>query len=205
MFDLGRFRVARGQLRALLLDPLGQRRNRLLGLPPTLLQVVVLGQREGGTQFTQPGIVLLVVPRLAGRQTHTSQALLQLFNDVLQAQQVVVRALQLPLRLDAADLIAADAGRLLEYLPAFDRAGLQQKVHAALLNDTVGVDPHPRVEQQVADVLAATGVAVEPVLAVAIAVEHAADHDFLVVAAENAGAIVEDELHFRAVGGFTRA
>ena len=61
------------------------------------------------------------------------------------------------------------------------------------------------VQEQIANVLEAAGFAVELVIALAVAIEDAADADLGLVGGENAERVVEDELDFGEVRRLTRA
>ena len=72
----------------------GQRRHRRLQLLPLLAQAVVFGQAEEAAQLRQAGGVFLVVAGLARLVLDAAQALLHLFQNVGQAEQVLLDPLQ---------------------------------------------------------------------------------------------------------------
>ena len=103
------------------------------------------------------------------------ELLLDLVDDVVHAQQVLLRGFELELGLAAAGLVLRDPGRLLD-----DRAplrGLRREDLAdlALLDDRVGLRAEPGVHEQLVDVAQAAELAVHQVLALAVPVEPARD------------------------------
>ena len=71
------------------------------------------------------------------------------------------------------------------------RGRLQQHVHAALLDDAVGVGAGAAAEEEVLDVLEPAGLAVDEVLALAAAVDAAGDLHLVGVGGEDAAGVVE--------------
>ncbi len=194
----------RGQRRLLGL-PLGdlgaQSRNavgqgvRLGALPRHVLrQTVIIRQRPLGAQLTQTLVVLLKVPRLARRQLHAPQTLLQLVHHVRDAEQVLLRPLETALRLLAARLVPADPRRLLENHPPLARTAAQQHVHLPLLDHGVRLRPDPRVEEDLPNVLQPRRLIVDQVLAFAGSVELARDRYLRRVQRQLAVRVVEDQV-----------
>ena len=75
---------------------------------------MVLAQAQADAQLLQPGGVFLVALGLGRLELDAAQLLLDLVDDVAEAREVLIDALELAQRLDLLGLEAADAGRLLE-------------------------------------------------------------------------------------------
>src|SRR5262249_30023534 len=105
--------------------------------------------------------------------------------------EVLIDPLELAQGLDLLRLEAGDARRFLEDHPAFLRGRLQEHVHAALLDDAVGVGAGAAAEEHLLHVAEPAQLAVDEVLALAAAVDAAADLDFFARYAEEAPAVVE--------------
>src|SRR5207248_699422 len=148
--------------------------------------LAVLLQAESDAQFLEPAAVLLVALGLGRLELDAAQLLFDLVDDVLEALDVLIDALQPAQRLDLLGLEAADAGRLLEDGAPLPCGRLQQDVHAPLLDDAVGVGAGAGAEEEVLDVLEAALLAVDEVLALAGAVDAARDLHFLGVGGEDA-------------------
>ncbi len=157
---------------------------------------VILAEPQTDAQLAQPGAVFLIALRLGGLQFHRAELLLDFVEDVAQALQVLVDALQFPQRLDLAGLEAADAGGFFENSAPLLGRGLQQHVDAALLDDAVGVVPGAAAEEEVLDVLEAADLAVDEVFALAGAVDAARDLDFVGLGGEFVAAVVEGHGYF---------
>src|SRR5262249_19358212 len=104
-----------------------------------------------------------------------SQTRLHFHMDVAKPRQVVRHVLKLSQRLDLLRLEPADAGRLLKNGPAVARAGLQDGVHTALLDDAVMGGARAAAEKQLADVAQPSRPAVDKLLAGPVAVDPAGD------------------------------
>src|SRR5205085_1134704 len=97
--------------------------------------------------------------------------------DVQRAVEVLLRALELQLCAAAALAVLAQARRLLDQHAPVARAGADDRVHAALRDDRVGLLAEPGVGQHLDHVGEAAAGAVEPVLTFAVAVQAAQDRD----------------------------
>src|SRR5216110_437100 len=115
-------------------------------------------------QLLLDAMVLLGAPRLALERGHLP---LELAQDVLHAEQVLARALHLPLRGHLAAAKARRAGRLLDEQAQLLRLGVDQLIHAPLLDDGIGLRADPGAEEELGDVLQAAGRAVDRVLGLA--------------------------------------
>src|SRR5207248_4672818 len=93
-----------------------------------------------------------------------------------------------PLRLEPAD-----PRGLVEDLPAVPGGRLEQLVHAALGDDGVPAGPGPGPEEDLLDVLEAGHLAVDEVLAGAVAVDPAGDLDLVGVHGEQPAGVVEGD------------
>src|SRR5205814_2068790 len=91
-------------------------------------------------QLLLDAMVLLGAPRLALERGHLP---LELAQDVLHAEQILARALHLPLRRDLAAAKARRAGRLLDEQAQLLRLGVDQLIHAPLLDDGLGLRADP--------------------------------------------------------------
>jgi hypothetical protein len=157
------------------LEGLGGRRQ-----PGQLLaQLVVRLERDGRPQLAEPPFELTVSPGLGGLALDDLEPSLGAGQLLADADEVDLRPLELPLRLDLPRLEAGDARRLLEDRPPLDGVGGQHAVHAALLDDRVGVGADAGVEEQLLDVLEPALPAVDQVLAAAVAVQAPGDVDRL--------------------------
>src|SRR5262249_46086068 len=138
-------------------------------------EYVVVAQAEGDPQVLEPGGVLLVALGFGRLQLDAAELLVDLFEDVAEAGQVLIDALQPAEGFGLLGLEPAEARRLLEDGAAVLRGGLQQYVDAALLDDGVGVVAGAAAQEKVLDVLEAAGLAVDEVLALAAPVDAAGD------------------------------
>ena len=110
--------------------------------------------------------------RFSGRSRRARLAL-----DVERAVEVLLRALELQLRAAAALAVLAEPGRLLDQQPPVARLGGHDRVHAALRDDRVGLLAEARVGEHLDHVGQPAAGAVEPVAALAVAVQPAHDRD----------------------------
>ncbi len=93
-------------------------------------------------------------------------------------------------------LEAAEACGLLDERAAVGRARREDRLDAALADDGAGPRAEPDVREQLDDVRAAHGGAVDQILPLAAPMEATGDRDLLVVeACERAGRLVEQQLH----------
>src|SRR5690606_29883580 len=111
---LGKPRRGRGHRLLERLAPLGE--EQLLPLPQFLAQLAVAAGARG-----------LPLQRAA--------LLLELEDDVVDTRQVLLRGVELQLRLPAAHLVLGDAGRFLDELPAFGGLGGEDLANLSLLDD----------------------------------------------------------------------
>jgi hypothetical protein len=117
-----------------------------------------------------------IAPRLAGLALERLELLLDLVDDVVHAEQVLLRGFELELGLAAARLVLRDAGGFFdEGAPVRGLAG-EDEADLALLDDRVGLGPEAGVHEQLVDVLQAADLAVHQVFALAVAIEPAG-HD----------------------------
>ncbi len=115
-------------------------------------------------------------PRLGRLALEALELLLDLVDDVVDAEEVLLRRLELELGLPAAGLVLRDAGRLLDDRAAVGGLGGEDLADLALLDDRVGLRAEAGVHEQLVDVAQATDLAVHEVLALAVAVEPARHH-----------------------------
>src|SRR5262249_25873769 len=162
-------------------------------LPQAAGQLAVLLKPQAEAQLLEALAVLLVALGLGGLEPDAAELLLHLVEDVLQAQQVGIDALELAQGFGLAGLEAADAGGLLEDGAPLLGGGLQEHIDAALLDDAVGVGAGAAAEEEALDVLEAAGLRVDEVLALAAAVDAAGDLDLLGGRGEGAAGVVEGE------------
>src|SRR5207245_1395950 len=127
-------------------------------------------------QLLLDAMVLLGAPRLTLERGHLP---LELAQDVLHAEQVLARALHLPLRSYLAAAKARRAGRLLDEQAQLLRLGVDQLIHAPLLDAGIGLRADPGAEEELGDVLQAAGRAVDEVLGLAGPEVAPADQDLV--------------------------
>ena len=122
---------------------------------------------------------------------------LQLFDLVVDAQEVVLRALELALRLFLAVAVARNARGLLKDLAPVGALGRDDLGDAPLADDGISVAPEARIHQKAVDVLETDALAVDEILALAAAVIAAGQHDLARIAVENVGGVVDDQRDLR--------
>ena len=165
------------------LDRLGSAQlqvGKLRGQPvQPLSQVLVLIERECHAQRSQLGIQRDELPGLGCLPFHGAQAALGAGQLLARHGEVRIGALELAFGLDPPLLVAGDSGRLLEDRAALLRRGHQHRVDLPLLDDRVRIRPDARVQEQIADVPEPGPLAVDEVLARAVAVQSAFDLDVI--------------------------
>ena len=139
----------------------------------------------------------LVQLRGLGLALERAQPRARLALDVQRAVEVRLRALQLELGAAAALAVLAEAGGLLDEQPAVARAGGDDRLDAALGHDGVHLLAQAGVAEDLQHVDEAAARAVEPVLAIARAVEPPEDGDLADREVDRAVRVVEDELDLR--------
>jgi hypothetical protein len=117
--------------------------------------------------------------------------------DVERAVEVRLRALELELGATAALPMLAEAGGLLDEQPAVARTRRDDRLDAPLGDDGVHLLAQTRVAEDLEDVDEPAARAVEPVLAVARAVQPPEDGDLADREVDRAVRVVEDELDLR--------
>ena len=120
---------------------------------------------------------------------------LQLGDLVVDAHQILLCALQLPLGLLLAVAVLADARRLLEHLPALAGFDGQDLVDLALSNDGVALPAHAGVHEQLIHVLEPHGLAVDIILRLPAAVIAAGHRHLRLIAVKYMLGIVNDQRH----------
>ena len=167
-----------------------------LQLPGVRLQLVQVLQPDGDLQ--QPQLVPqhqvpLCLLRLLPQGVHLE---LQLGDLVVDADQVLLRPLQLPLRLLLPVAEFGDAGGLLEDLPPLPALGGEDLVDLALADDGVALPAHAGVQEQLRHILQPDGLAVDVILALAAAVVPAGDgHLALLHGGEDVLRVVQHQRH----------
>ena len=114
--------------------------------------------------------------------------------DVQRAVEVVLRALELELGAAAALAVLAEPGRLLDQQPPVARLGGDDRLDPSLRDDRVHLLAEPGVGQHLEHVDQPAARAVEPVLAVAAAIQAADDRDLADGQVDGAVGVVEHEL-----------
>ena len=117
----------------------------------------------------------------------------QLVGQVLDAGEVGLHRVQLPQRLLLALAVLEDAGGLLDEGAAAHRVGVQYGVELALADDDVHLAADAGVGQQLLDVEEPAGVAVDLVLAAAVAEHDPRDGDLGVLDGQRAVGVVDGE------------
>ncbi len=113
---------------------------------------VIFLQRVSEPQLVQSPDVFLIVARLSRLYLYAAQPLLDFFDDVVHAQQVLVHLLQLALRLFLPLFEFRDPCRLFEDQPALFGVCFQQRGDAPLLDHAVRIDADARIQKQFANV-----------------------------------------------------
>ena len=121
---------------------------------------------------------------------------LQLADFIIDAHQVLLRALETTLRLLLAVAVLGDPCRLLEDLPPVRTAGGQDLVDAALADDGVSLPAQTRVHKQLVDIPQPHGLLINIVFALPAAVVAAGDHHLAAVnGGEDPLAVVQHQRH----------
>src|SRR5690606_9332967 len=118
-------------------------------------------------------------------------------DEVLEPRQILLRTLEPALRRLAPVLVATDARRLLEHVPALLGAVGQDRVDHALLDDGVAVRAETGVAEHVEDVAQPRRLAVQQVVAAALPEHDATDLDIAVRHGEALLGVVELERDLR--------
>ena len=118
---------------------------------------------------------------------------LQLVDFVIDAHQVLLGALQLPLGLLLPVAVAGDAGGLLKDLPAVGALDGQDLVDLALADDGIALPAQAGVHEELVDILEPDGVAVDEVLALPGAVVPPGDHDLALLHREEVAGVVQHQ------------
>ena len=174
---------------------LGQRRVGFQ-LQPRRAQILQLLQPHGDLQHTQlvaEHQILLRRLRLLAQRLYLQFKLRDL---VVDAHQILLRALQLPLGVLFPVAVFADTGGLLKDLAALAALDGQDLVDLALPDDGVALAPHAGVHEQLVHVLQAHGLLVDVVFRLAAAVvapRHR--HLRLLTGGENVLRVVDDQRH----------
>ena len=122
---------------------------------------------------------------------------LQLLDLVVDAQEIVLGLLQLPLGLLLPVAEAGDARGLFKDLATVSGLGGDDLRDAALADDGVAVAAQARIHEKRVDVLEAHGLAVDEVFALPAAVIAAGQHDLRAVGIEDMGGVVDDQRDLR--------
>ena len=113
------------------------------------------------------------------------------------AQQVVLRPLQLPLGFLFSVAVFGDTGGLFKNLPAVSAFQRQNFVNAALADVGVALPAQARVHQQLIDVLESGGLTVDIVFSVTGAVIPAGDHHLVGVIGQGSVGVVQGQRGLR--------
>ena len=146
------------------------------------------------TQFLPSRLILDGLLPLLLQRAHPA---FQLVKDVADALHVLLGVLQLLFRFGPADPIAHDSGRLLQSRAAIGGFVGEYLVHLALRDDGVAVPADARVPEQFQHVFQTAGLAVDGVLALAVAVHPAGDAHLVVVHRQGMIGIIEGQRHLR--------
>ena len=138
-------------------------------------------------------------PRPCGLVADRLEAGGHLADDVSQTLPVLLGTLQTPQRLGATGTKLRDPGGLLEDGAAILAGSHQERIDTPLLDDAVGLGGGACAAEQVADVAQPADLAVDEILALAAAVDTAANLHFIGLDGQQSGAVVEDERSFGAV------
>ena len=129
--------------------------------------------------------------RLVRLPRQAADVLLDLVGEVGEAGEVGLRRVEAAEGLAAAELVLRDAGGLLEEAAAVVGVLREDVLDHLQLDDRVRARAHPRVHEQVEDVLEPADGPVEEVLRLARAVEPAADRDVGVLGREDVPGVLD--------------
>ena len=115
-------------------------------------QLVQIFQPDGNLQAPELRLVFQIVPGLFRLEPQGVQLKLQLGDLVPNAQEVVFRSQELPLRLLFAVTVFGDSRRLLENLPTVGALHRQDLVNAALADVGISLPAQAGVHKQLVDV-----------------------------------------------------
>ena len=167
-----------------------------LQLPGARLQGVQILQPDGDLQKAQLIPEHQILPGLLRLLPQGLHLELQLGDLVVDADQILLRPLQLPLRLLLPVAELGDAGGLLEDLPPLPALGGEDLIDLALADDGVALPAHAGVQEQLRQVLQPDGLAVDVVFAFAAAVIAAGDgHLALLHGGEDVLRVVQHQGH----------
>ena len=190
--------------RLALLELLLERALLLERLVPSALERAQVVHRERDRHVGELGGELLVSAGALCLARERPQLALHLGGDVLHAREMLVHALELARAFRLALLVLEHARRLLDERAAVLGLGLQDGIQVALADDGMRAGAQTGVVQDVEDVHAAGGGAVDQVLALARAVHAARDGDLGVVDGQRAVGVVEHEVDLGEPDAFAR-
>jgi hypothetical protein len=133
------------------------------------------------------------------RNRRRRSVICHLADDVGEALAILLGALEPPQRLRAPGAESRDPGRFLEDRTAILAGGHEERVDTPLFDDAVGLGGRSGAAEQVADVAETADLPVDEILALAAAVDAAADLHLVRLDRQEAGAVVEDEERFGGV------
>ena len=136
-------------------------------------------------QFRELGRILPESPGLGGLGFDGAQALVDLFDDVVDAEQVLIHFFEFSLRLFFAGFEFGDAGRLFKNQAAFLRVGLEHGGDAALFDDAVSVNTNTSVEEKFAHIFESRGGVVDLVFTGPVPEQPPANGDFIALEIED--------------------
>ncbi len=165
-----------------------------LGLERLAQPYQVVGE-EPEARVPQVGLDDGGPPRHRGLPAQRLELAPQLVGEVLHAREVGLHRVQLPERLLLALAVLEDARRLLDEGAAAHRVGVQDGVELALADDDVHLPADAGVGQEFLDVQEAAGVAVDLVLAAAVAEHDPRDGDLGVLDGQRPVGVVDGQRH----------
>ena len=172
-----------------------RRAHPLLGLAPAPARRA----RSAVARELQPRLQHLALEALVqlgrfGLALERAQARARLALDVERAVEVLLRALELQLRAAAALAVLAEPRRLLDQQAPLARLGGDDRLDPALGDDRVGLLAEARVGEHLDHVAEPAAGAVQPVAALAVAVEPPHDRDLAERQVDRAVGVVEHDL-----------
>ena len=153
----------------------------------------VFAGAEPDTKFLQTIGVFLVPLGLRGLEAERAELGVQRFEAIVGTREVLLHGVELAEGFELLGLEAGDACGFVEDFAAVLGRSLKEFVHAALGDDGVSARAGAAAQQDILDVLQAGHLAVDEVLAGAVAVDAAADLDFFRVHGEEAAGVVEHD------------
>ncbi len=186
----------------------GERRDRRAVTLARVRGILLLREPQQVLDLLQPRLEVAILGRDLRLRVELLELAAELDPDVLDAREILPRVGKPAFGLLAPLLVLRDARRLLEEHAQLFRLRLDHARDHSLLDDRVGAGAETGAEEKIVDVAAAHRDVVDVIGRVAVARQHALDRELGVLtplAADPAGAVVEEELDRSAADGLALA